>query len=156
MTNYEFYFGKDPKPEAVELIKDALARNIGVKDGKPVSCSYINCGDCEMTGQCIERVKEWFNQEHVETPTFKYGELVYITGLLNKDMEGLYVYGHCIENPFKVYCFYKNPKDALHSPTLAPDVSLIAKDIKVKETCSISFGIPARYTYNYTVISVRR
>lgn len=60
MTNKEKYGNE---------IIDAAIDDIGLKDGKPVSCFKINCVDCGFYDYdlgCNGEAKKWLNSEYVE------------------------------------------------------------------------------------------
>lgn len=55
---------------ANEII-DAVVNDIGLKDGKPVSCFEIRCVDCgfyDYDFGCCGKAKKWLNSEYVEPP----------------------------------------------------------------------------------------
>ena len=68
-TNYEHY-------------KDGILQNIkyvlSVVNDEPKSCIDTNCGECDFkcSGECIERVIEWLNQQY-KKPTYKLSQFEY-------------------------------------------------------------------------------
>lgn len=55
---------------ANEII-DAVVNDIGLKDGKPVSCFEIRCVDCgfyDYDFGCRGKAKKWLNSEYIEPP----------------------------------------------------------------------------------------
>ena len=62
MTNFEFY-----KHEIEEFLLEHGHTHFGIKDGKLIRCSVLNCENCEICGGgvlCRETRKEWLSQEH--------------------------------------------------------------------------------------------
>lgn len=52
-------------------IIDAVVNDIGLKDGKPVSCFEVRCVDCGFYDYgfgCRGKAKKWLNSEYVEPP----------------------------------------------------------------------------------------
>ena len=60
MTNFEKY-----KDELAQIAVEA--GELGLKNGKPVLCTSIECRECNWEkGQCYHSAKEWVNQEYIE------------------------------------------------------------------------------------------
>lgn len=81
MTNKEKYGNE---------IIDAAVNDIGLKDGKPVSCFQIRCADCgfyDYDFGCNGKAKEWLNSEYVEPPV-DWSKVAVDTPILVRDSEG--------------------------------------------------------------------
>ena len=65
MTNYEYF-----KDEIIYLITHRLT--LAVRDGEPVKCNTLDCGDCEFWNgcgkECYPNRKAWLNAECIEKP----------------------------------------------------------------------------------------
>lgn len=80
MTNKEKYGNE---------IIDATINDIGLKDGKPVSCFEINCVDCgfyDYNHGCDGEAKKWLNSEYVEPPV-DWSKVVVDTPILVRNSE---------------------------------------------------------------------
>ncbi len=65
-------------------IIDAVVNDIGLKDGKPVSCFQIRCADCgfyDYDFGCNGKAKEWLNSEYVE-PAVDWSKVAVDTPIL--------------------------------------------------------------------------
>lgn len=70
MTNYEKY-----QKQIINIFKEGNC--IAVKDGKPVDCSSIRCGKCNLYvlgGNCKPKLGEWLESEYVE-PTVDWSKV---------------------------------------------------------------------------------
>lgn len=72
---------------ANEIIDTAI-NDIGLKDGKPVSCFEISCVDCDFYDYnhgCDGEAKKWLNSEYVEPPV-DWSKVAVDTPILVKDI----------------------------------------------------------------------
>lgn len=80
MTNKEKYGNE---------IVDAAINDIGLKDGKPVSCFEISCVDCDFydfNSGCDGKAKKWLNSEYIEPPV-DWSKIAVDTPILVKDVK---------------------------------------------------------------------
>lgn len=81
MTNREKY---------AEQILDMAVNTISIavdKEGKPCNCNAISCSDCMFIGGgCKKRLKEWSEQEYVESPV-DWSKVPVDTKILVRDSE---------------------------------------------------------------------
>lgn len=73
---------------ANEII-DTTIDDIGLKDGKPVSCFEISCVDCgfyDHNHGCDGEAKKWLNSEYVEPPV-DWSKIAVDTPILVRDGE---------------------------------------------------------------------
>lgn len=73
-----------------EQIIDMAVNTISIavdKEGKPCDCNAIRCSDCTfIDGNCRERLKEWSEQEYVESPV-DWSKIPVDTKILVRDSE---------------------------------------------------------------------
>lgn len=68
MTNFEWAMQNDA--ETVKMVKDILANEIAVVDGKITKCSRTDCSKCKFGGNlCVSSTREWLDAEHEEEKT---------------------------------------------------------------------------------------
>lgn len=55
--------------EIIDAVVNSGGESIGLKDGKPLPCSDINCNKCTLNSfNCHKGFSAWANSEYVEPP----------------------------------------------------------------------------------------